>query len=392
MKILITSRLYPNSAFPERGSFVHNQARFISKLCDLEIFSPIPFFPNISGLGRWSALSRVGKEEKINGLNIRFPRYISFPKRLFFSQVWRNYFWTLKKNLKVCPDLIHAHLAYPDGLAAVHLGKEIDKPVVISVHGHDIREIPESNSRWRFLVSEALCRADAVVVSSHDARERVLEFGVDCRRLYDIPQGVDCSLFNLDVSKQQRKEDWRLLYAGRFDKKKGLSDLIDALKILRLQNRKVTLRLVGASQSGGGDQQFRLRADYNEVGEWVKFERAYPWSEMPKVMASADIFVLPSYYDSFGIVLIESMACGIPVVATKCGGPEQLIDPTVGRMAEIGNPESLANAIGQVIDNYGTFDKKIIRSRALMYDYRSVANQILAMYAKVIKTKSLHEN
>ena len=148
--------------------------------------------------------------------------------------------------------------------------------------------------------------------------------------------------------------------------------------------------MVGASHSGGGDQQFRLRADHNEVGEWVKFERARPWSEMPSVMASADIFVLPSYYDSFGIVLIESMACGIPVVATKCGGPEQLIDPTVGRMAEIGNPESLANAIGQVIDNYGTFDRKIIRGRALMYDYRSIANRILAMYAKVIKTKSLH--
>ncbi len=384
MRILLTSRLYPNSAFPERGSFVHNQARFIAKLCNLEVFSPIPFFPRLPGLGRWSALSRVGKMEEIDGLKIRFPRYISIPKRLLFGQAWRMYLRTLKKNMSICPDLIHAHLAYPDGLAAIHLGKEIGKPVVISVHGHDIRELPEANSHWRLLIARALSCADAVVVSSQDARERVLKLDVDPRRLYDIPQGVDCSVFVPDVSKPFNKNNWRLLYAGRFDKKKGLAVLIDALKILRSQNRNVTLKLVGASQSGGGSKQFRIQAEQNQVAEWVDFEQALPWSEMPKVMAAADIFVLPSYYDSFGIVLIESMACGIPVVATKCGGPEQLVDNTVGRLAEIGDPESLANAIGEVIDSYGNFDTEIIRKRSLRYDYKSVAQQIFQMYKKIL--------
>ncbi|MEE3233987.1 MAG: glycosyltransferase [Candidatus Latescibacterota bacterium] len=384
MRILLTSRLYPNSAFPERGSFVHNQARFIAKLCDIEIFSPIPFFPSLPGLGRWSALSRVGKIEEMDGLKIRFPRYISIPKRFLFGQAWRAYLRSLKKNVNIYPDLIHAHLAYPDGLAAVHLGKEIGKPVVISVHGHDIRELPEANSHWCLLISQALCRADAVVVSSQDARERVLKLGVDPRRLYDIPQGVDCSVFVPDVSKCFNKDEWRLLYAGRFDKKKGLAVLIDALKILRSQNRNVTLKLVGASQSGGGDEQFRVQAEQNQVAEWVEFERALPWSEMPSVMASADIFVLPSYYDSFGIVLIESMACGIPVVATKCGGPEQLVDSTVGRLAKIGDPESLANAIGEVIDSYADFDREIIRKHSLPYDYKSIADRIHKMYKKIL--------
>ena len=121
MRVLLTSRLCPSSAFPERGTFVHNQARFISKICELEIFSPIPFFPNIPGLGRWSALSRVREVEEIDGLRVRFPRYISFPRRLFFNYAWQMYFRTIKRNLNICPDLIHAHLAYPDGLAAVHL-------------------------------------------------------------------------------------------------------------------------------------------------------------------------------------------------------------------------------------------------------------------------------
>ena len=384
MRVLLTSRLYPSSAFPERGTFVHNQARFISKICELEIFSPIPFFPNIPGLGRWSALSRVREVEEIDGLRVRFPRYISFPRRLFFNYAWQMYFRTIKRNLNICPDLIHAHLAYPDGLAAVHLGKEIGKPVVISVHGHDIRELPETNPYWRSLVSQALCRADGVVVSSHDARERVIKLGVDPLRLYDISQGVDCSIFVPDESKVFNKNECRLLYAGRFDKKKGLGVLIDALKILRTENRNVMLKLVGASKSGGGEEQFRLQAKQNQVTEWVEFEQASPWEKMPSIMAAADIFVLPSYYDSFGIVLIESMACGIPVVATKCGGPEQLVHNTVGRLAEIGDPVSLANAISEVIDNYESFDREIIRNNSLAYDYRSVADQIYRMYSEIV--------
>ena len=86
---------------------------------------------------------------------------------------------------------------------------------------------------------------------------------------------------------------------------------------------------------------------------------------MPEVMADADLFVLPSFYDSLGIVLIEAMACGVPVVATRCGGPEDIVDDKVGRLAAVGSAESLAEAIDEVLNGYDQFDRTVLRKLKL---------------------------
>lgn len=388
MKVLLTSRLYPNSSAPERGTFVHNQARFLADLCQLEVLSPTPFFPRLPGLGRWSDLAQVGAREEIDGLTVRFPRYFSLPRRLLFARAWRFYLRALEEAGASRPDLIHAHLAYPDGRAAIEYGRRLGVPVVISVHGHDVREIPNANRRWRRLVSEALVGADAVVASSRDARARVLELGADPERVFDIPQGVDCQRFVPDTQRKAGEGRWQLLYAGRFDPKKGLGVLLDAMAILCQRRQDVSLKLVGGSRAGGTDEVFSQQARRLGIAERVEFVDSQPWAEMPAVMAAADIFVLPSFYDSFGIVLIEAMACGVPVVATRCGGPEDLVDDEVGRLVDVGDAVGLAAAIEDVLEHYGSFDRQALRRRAEeRYDYRQVAARTLALYEHILKQK-----
>jgi len=384
VNVLLTSRLYPNSSAPERGSFVHNQARFLAELCELEVLSPIPFFPRLPGMGRWSDLGHVGAREEMDGLSVRFPRYFSPPRRLLFSSAWRSYLRALEKSDTSPPDLIHAHLAYPDGRAAVEYGRRLGVPVIISVHGHDVREIPQANRRWRQLVSEALVRADAVVASSRDARARVIELGADPARVYDIPQGVDCQHFVPTAGRKAGAGGWRLLYAGRFDPKKGLGVLIDAMHLLCKRRRDISLKLVGGSRAGGTGELFSQQAHRLGIEDRVEFVDAQPWAEMPAVMAEPDLFVLPSFYDSFGIVLIEAMACGVPVVATRCGGPEDLVDDEVGRLVDVGDAAGLAAAIEEVLDDYSRFDRAALRRRAEeTYDYRQVAARTLALYEQV---------
>ena len=93
----------------------------------------------------------------LDGLEVCYPRFLSFPRRLFFTGLWRRYLGALRRAARgATPALIHAHLAYPDGLAAIEYGREIGRPVVISVHGHDVREIPDANPLWRALVARAL--------------------------------------------------------------------------------------------------------------------------------------------------------------------------------------------------------------------------------------------
>jgi glycosyltransferase involved in cell wall biosynthesis len=388
VKVLLTSRLYPNSSAPERGSFVHNQARFLAALCELEVVSPIPFFPRLPGMGRWSDLGQVGAREEMDGLSVRFPRYFSLPRRLLFSRAWRFYLHALERADTARPDLIHAHLAYPDGLAAVEYGRRLGAPVVISVHGHDVREIPRANGHWRRLVSEALVRADAVVASSRDARARVIELGADPERVYDIPQGVDCQRFVPATDRSAGAGGWRLLYAGRFDPKKGLAVLLDAMHLLCQRRRDISLKLVGGSRAGGTDALFRQQAQRLGIEDRVEFVDAQPWAEMPAVMSEPDLFVLPSFYDSFGIVLIEAMACGVPVVATRCGGPEDLVDDEVGRLVDVGDVAGLAAAIEDVLEHYSHFDRVVLRRRAEeRYDYRQVAASTLALYEQVLEKK-----
>lgn len=360
----------------------------MSERCKVQVLAPLPYFPRLPGFGRWSALSRVGQTEERDGLSIRYPRYFSPPRRLLFDRAWRAYLRILNGfERSFSPDLIHAHLAYPDGRAAVEYGARLGLPVVISVHGHDVREIPDANPRWRSLVAEALTRADAVVASSRDVRERVLGLGVDERKVWDIPQGVDCARFTLPSERRAGANGWRLLYAGRFDPKKGLGVLLDALHLLRQHRRDISLKLVGASADGGMGDVFRQQVARLDMGDCVEFCEAVPWAKMPDIMAEPDVFVLPSFYDSFGIVLIEAMACGVPVVATRCGGPEELVDDATGRLAQVGDASSLAAAIEEVLSRYEDFDPVELRRRAEAFDYRQIAARTLELYENVLKNR-----
>lgn len=382
MNVLVASHIYPSRTYPSRGTFVHNQALFLQAFCQLEILAAVPWFPAVSGFGRWSKYGTVEEYENLDGLKIQHPRYLTFPRRVLFDLVWRSYLTMLRRSVAVVPDIIHAHFAYPDGLAAVEYGRQIGRPVVISVHGHDVREIPDANRRWRELVSRALMAADAVIASSADIRLRVRNLGVPEKHIYAIPQGVDCKLFRPTQRRSITGDAcWQLLYAGRFDERKGLAVLLDAVAQLKATGQNVCLTMVGGDVLSGEADRFKRQAEALGIQDEVKFVDAVPWQEMTEYMAATDIFVLPSYYDSFGIVLIEAMACGKPVVATRCGGPNDIVEPGMGELVAVGDAGQLAEGIQRVIDQYDQYSPESIRRRIeARYDYRQVAQNIKAVY------------
>ena len=380
MKVLVTSRLYPSSATPSRGTFVHEQARFLQKHCHLDVVSPTPFSLPWPGGGRWSAYGHIATREVLDGLTVCYPRFLSFPRRLFFKGLWRRYLGALRRAASgLTPDLIHAHLAYPDGLAAIEYGREIGRPVVISVHGHDVREIPDANPLWRAMVARALQGAERVIASSGDVRGRVSDLGVPDERVRVIPQGVDCELFKQTGDRVPGAGGWRLLYVGRFDERKGVGVLLEAMRAIRQRRDDVSLRLVGGSPVSGTAAEFRDRS--LDLGDCVEFVDEQPHEAIPAIMAESDIFVLPSFYDSFGIVLVEALACGVPVVATRCGGPEDIVEEGLGRLVAAGDVGDLAQGIMAVLDGYAEYDRKEMRLKmAAAYDYRRVAERIYGVY------------
>ena len=384
MRVLVLSHLYPNRYARASGTFVHNQLRFLREHCSIEVAAPVPWFP-FPGFGRWSAYRRVPRVEVMDGLRICHPRRLALPRRILFARQWRFHLRALERCDLAVPDLVHAHCAYPDGRAAVEYGARHGKPVVVTVHGFDVKVLPSLDPRWRQLTVEVLERADAVVAVSRDLRNDVLDLGVSPGKVRWIPNGVDCSLFSRAVSRRPGEGGWRLLYVGRFVEEKGLRVLLEALARLRRRRSDVSLVLIGGHPATGTSEPFLPQVAALGLSDCVEFRDAVPPEEMPRHMAESDLVVLPSFYDSFGIVLIEAMACGLPVVATRCGGPEEMVDDSAGRLVAVGDAGDLAEGILAVIDGYEAYDQEAIRRRAEeRYDYRRVAARIYGLYREVL--------
>ena len=250
---------------------------------------------------------------------------------------------------------------------------------------NDVRELPAANSRWRTLIARALGQAAAVIVSSRDVRERVRALGVEEGRIHSIPQGVDCQQFKMENARSPGEGGWRILYVGRYDPRKGIGVLLQAMPLVR-RRADVRLQLVGGSAASGTAADYRRQVSALQLADCVEFVPEQPHDQIAKFMAAADLFVLPSFYDSFGIALIEAMACGLPVVATRCGGPEDIVDPAVGRLVAVGDAEDLAAGILAVLENYDCYDREAIHRQAeARYDYRRVAAQIYALYEDVLR-------
>ncbi len=384
MKVLVLSHLYPNVVSKLYGSFVHNQVRFLTAHCQLAVVAPVPWFP-LPGFGLWSAYRRVPRRQVLDGIEVRHPRRFAVPRRIFFSEQWRFHLRALCNAVEEVPDLIHAHCAYPDGRAAIEYGAQIGRPVVITVHGSDVKVLPQLKPQWRQRIVEALTQAAAVIAVSQELRREVVQLGVLADKVRCIPNGVDCRLFAAAGSHPPHKEKWRLLYVGRFVEAKGLRVLLAALAKVRRQGRDVSLTLIGGHPATGTAEPFRPQVRALNLSEHVSFEDAVPWEELPPYMAAADLFVLPSFSEGLTTSLIEAMACGLPVVATRCGGPAEIVNEAVGRLVAVGDAEDLAAGILAVLDEYDRYDRAAIRRQAeSRYDYRRVAAQIYALYEDVL--------
>ena len=170
MKVLVLSHLYPSVISKLSGSFVHNQARFPQRSLSTRgsgtraLVSPAGIWvcgvpTATSHAAKWWTESRCG-----------IPDAWLYHGGFFLTQQWRFHLKALHNAVEGVPDIVHAHCAYPDGRAAIEYGSQIGRPVVITVHGSDVKILPKLKSQWRQQIVEALTQAAAVIVVSQELR------------------------------------------------------------------------------------------------------------------------------------------------------------------------------------------------------------------------------
>ncbi|MCB2012978.1 MAG: glycosyltransferase [Geminicoccaceae bacterium] len=320
---------------PNHGVFVENRLRHLVGHGGIRagVLAPVPWFPFTSErFGRYGELAKVPLRENRFGIAIDHPRYPMLPKIGMALQPWLLYRAMVPHLRRMIaldrrPDLIDAHYVYPDGVAAALLARRFGLPLAITARGTDLNLIPQHPlaRRWiRFAIREA---SGLVGVCEALAR-RFVELGADPAKVRALRNGVDLDLFRPTDRDAARRElgvsGPVLLLVGQLIERKGAHLAIDALSDLP----EHTLLL-----AGDGPERHALgeRARKGGVAPRVRFLGAVPHAELPGLYTAADALLLPSSREGWANVLLESMACGTPVIATDIWGtPEVVTCPEAG--------------------------------------------------------------
>jgi glycosyltransferase involved in cell wall biosynthesis len=253
------------------------------------------------------------------------------------------------------PDLVHAHV-YSAALPALVLARASGAPLVVSEHFTGFRRGlvrgPDA------LVARLAFRGAALLAPVSDElgqRLRPLAPGTTQRT---VPNVVDTDRFHPPAERRTGGPP-RLLSVGWLAEKKGHRHLLEALA--RMEHADASLELIGEGELRG--ELERLAHDLG-VADRVRFPGPKLPEEVAEAMRRADLFVLPSLDENLPVVLIEAMASGLPVVATRVGGVPELVDDEVGRMVPAGDPDALAKAISEMLARRGESDPQALAGRA----------------------------
>lgn len=305
----------------------------------------------------------------------------------------RAYHWAAETGRNWRPDILHTHLARPDVIGPF-LARRLGNPRIVSTN-HGLHAWWQKG-RVVGVVYGALYRFrqkkfHRIVAVSRSVAENLEEAGIDPRRVCVIPNGVDPEVFRPASGAQKREirsllgiEEMTggplILLVGNLIPLKGHEHFIRALPgILRkIPNARALI-------VGQGPLEASLLKLASELGVSQAIKRISPLSILlPKVMGAADLLVHPSLTESFGLVVAEAQACGLPVVATRIGGlAEILVDGETGFLVPVGNPDALADSVCALLANLEVMRKMGLAGRQRMlqlFDIRRCASDYLALF------------
>lgn len=282
----------------------------------------------------------------------------------------------LKENPK--PDIIHAQVTNPAGYAACKLGKKYNIPIVVTEHATYYERFfkGEDYKYGRFVLDNSYY----TTVSAYMKKE-ILKMSNQCDVLANL---VDTENF-----KKERKKvkGLKLITVVGLRKVKRVDDIMEALKILiydhKIKDSKLTI--VG---DGFDEEYYKKRCLELGLDKYVDFVGRKTKEEIANILLENNIYVMSSEIETFGIPAIEAFASGIPVVATKCLGPEEYVDDKCGKLISIGNPKEMAEAILEVYQDLDKYDIKYLRSVADRYSAKSITDKAIKIYKELLNNKN----
>ncbi len=390
-KLLILTPYFPVDSKDTKDIFVKNQVDVLSTYFNkVYVISPVSLFRFLKEREKYKK-----RKIKYNNIVAFYPLYLNFPfpiirEMRFIKQLWvRNYYKAIlkviqKENLNI--DLIHSHFTWPSGAAAVKIKKILKHPVTITSHIHLNLSCEETriDKDWINTWKEA----DAIIRVNKKDVKTIKKYN---KNVYFIANGYDKREFtNLNKKSARRKlhlkEDKNIiLNVAHLVPFKNQRSLILAANELRKKGKDFIVYIVG---DGPLKKELDQLIKKLNLQNYVKLVGPKPHSEIPLWMNAADVFVLPSFSESFGIVQLEALACGTPVVATINNGSRTVItSKDYGLLLK--NPNNfkgLAELIDKALNKQ--WNKKKILNYARKLSWQEISKKILKVYETVLENKN----
>jgi glycosyltransferase involved in cell wall biosynthesis len=387
LRILTFTTLFPSASRPRHGIFVEQRLRQLMRTGEVQarVVAPVPWFPlSHPRYGKYAAFARTPHREERHGIAIAHPRYPVIPKIGDSCAALLLMRWTERTVREALRDqdfaLIDAHFLYPDGVAAVLVAQKLRKPVVVTARGSDVDVLPRQ-PLIRWMIRWTAARASAVVTVSAALGSSLVGLGVAPDKITVLRNGVD-----LDVFQPGDREDARrrwgfsgpaLLSVGHLVPDKGHDVFLKA--VARLPTAQALIVGEGREESA----LRRLTASLG-IADRVRFQNELPQDQLRSCYAAADVLVLATAHEGWPNVLLEAMACGTPVVATRVGGiPEIVQAPEAGRLVEQRTPEAVADAIRSLLES--GVDRMATRAYAEKFGWESTTRGQLALFRRVLE-------
>ena len=381
MNILTLTSLYPNPVQIRHGIFVRERLKHVlaQSAASARIVAPVPWFPLAHrAFGRFADFARVPAEETDLGSAVFHPRYVVIPKvgDAVTPLTYRRSVERLIRADRIGPiDLIDAHFLFPDGAAAVMLGRRLGCPVVVTARGSDANTMPAEFAAGRW-IRWTLANCDAAVAVSRGLGRKLRALGAPAERVHVFPNGVDSRRFRI-VDRPGARERLGLagptvLSVGNLRELKGHHLIIDAVREID----DVRLVIVGRGRRKAElfDQIHRLG-----LGDRVTIRDEVDQETLVDYYNAADCLVLASSSEGMPNVVLESMACGTPVIATDIEGCREVLDGARTAMLLAARTASdIRDAIREMLRR--NVDRAQVRSDVARFTWDSTASGVTALF------------
>jgi len=349
MKIAVITQYFPSSAEPWQGRSAYQTLRIIARQATVKVFYPNASYPSLLKPHSriYDALDPAYSPPDVK------TSYHSYPALPLISRPFNGgaAARSLLPHVRTfTPDLIFSVFLYPAGYSALKIGKALSIPVIAMGIGSDINRIGGALSAK--YTRQVLRESDFTVTVSDDLRRKAIALGASMEKTRAILNGCDTSIFRPQdrlAARQKLNIDAdaeAVVYIGRMDLKKGLLELVEAAAALHVNHPRLQVYMIG---EGPDRVAVDAAISGHNAADYVHSLPACSSDDVAGWMTAADVVTLPSYMEGCPNVVLEALACGRPVVATRVGGIPEIMSDECGRLVAPRDPAALAAGIDAVL-------------------------------------------